>query len=406
MSIFNRNNDSENADSKNGIFGIFRRKNVSDDKKTLLPRPESNPSSADRSEGDDAVSAYTKSNLDVGGKSACMDADMVSACSCRDVENSVRVSEEKRDTESESIAAVSEIVTSTDREDNQPAPSQYTSKDADVSQKTKGDANPIRRFFDLFKSNKQSDGTEKSDGDKENAAPDKGKDDIAEFSTSGAQNATSDVQNENIRKKRNRASADVQALTDEEIARQSLQAAAWNKELKRANRKESALSAVSLIWTLLSTVFAIASTSVYIAKRWVESYLTYVLIAALALYVGIFICFVIVAFKNPRKSKKDAKEYKKLIQVFKSIVNLSYLVLTAIDMAAIALSQIGLLKWLLFVASFLIALVQLIFRIWLLIVGIVKRRLGKMYDVKVTNYVDGKTKRRSVSDIMKERSYK
>ncbi len=359
---------TENAVPKNGILGIFRRISSTDD------------------EAED----MTRSN-DVENAEVLLDAQVDKASETPVEKNSVEATES---------AAVQ--VNASASEDNAKAT-------VGTAAQTNAPAKEGKRRF-LFKPF----GKDKRAG----KVPDEDAVGQPQKADMGAKNPTSGVQNAPVTAK-NAApiSQDAQAAKEreekrkaiEELERQSIKhvadAEVIGKELKHEKRKESTLSVISLIWTLLSTVFAIATTCVYIGRRWVDSVFNYVLIAALALYVGIFIGFVIVAFHNPKKGKRDAKSYKKVIQIFKSFVSLSFLVLTAIDMAALAMSDVGVVRWLMFVISFAVALIQLTLRIWLFIVGLIRRRLSKMYTVKIKNFVDGKLKRRSVADIYKEHSY-
>ena len=176
--------------------------------------------------------------------------------------------------------------------------------------------------------------------------------------------------------------------------------------VEEEGKKISRLQKVSAIWTVLSTAYAIATTCVSIARGWVDHTLTYVLIALLAVYVVFFIVFVALIFKDPKKGKFGLKTYKKLLKIFKIIVNISFLSLTAVSMAGISSSDMSVWQWIVFVASFVVAAVQLGLNVWLLIFKLARRRIAKYYKVKITRFVDGKRRKKNVADTIEEKTYK
>lgn len=378
---------TENAVRKNGILGIFRRISSTDDE------------AEDMTRANDVENAEVLSEAQVDKASETpVEKKSVEATVGDVVQVNAPTSEDNAKAAESAAVQVN-------------APASEGSAEANASNAAQSNApakEGKRRFsFKPFGKDKRE---QKAPEEDAKGQPQK-TDTCAKKPTSGAQNEHATAKNAAP------VSQDAQAAKEREENRRAIEeyerqrikqvadAEVIGKELKREKRKESTLSVLSLIWTLLSTVFAIASTCVYIGRRWVDTTLTYVLIAALALYVGIFIGFIVVAFQNPKQGKRDAKNYKKLISIFKSFVSLSFLVLSAIDMAALAMSDVGLVRWLMFGISFVVALVQLVLRIWLFIVGLIRRRLSKMYTVKIKNFVDGKLKRRSVADIYKEHSY-
>jgi len=60
----------------------------------------------------------------------------------------------------------------------------------------------------------------------------------------------------------------------------------------------------------------------------------------------------------------------------------------------------------LFGATFLVALVQLALKITKFVMKQVRAAVGKKYKVEVQRFVDGKKKRKTVADSVKEHGYK
>jgi len=171
-------------------------------------------------------------------------------------------------------------------------------------------------------------------------------------------------------------------------------------------KKTSKLAIVSAAWTLLSTLYAIVSTCIFIAKGWVNDTFSLVLLIMLIVYIIIFIVLVCLTIRDPKKTKASVALYKKLLSIFKAFANVVFLVLSAVSMAGLAGNSMGLKEWVAFIVTFAVAIVQLGFKVSMLVFKYVRKGLTKHYKVKITRYVDGKKKKKNIVDSLEESTYK
>ncbi len=205
-----------------------------------------------------------------------------------------------------------------------------------------------------------------------------------------------------IKKRKNQTAQegqdDTQVLDiEEKVAKQ---------EIEDGGKHVKKLTIVSTIWSLISTAYAIVSTSMFLKNGWIEHELSYVLIVMLAVFGCIFVGLVALSFKKPEKVKVPVKTYKTLLKIFKSFSNVAFLALSAISMAGIAGGGMSLVKWIMFGATFFVAIVQLSLKIALLVLKTVRRSVAKHYKVKVNTYVNGRKQKQSLLDKLDEKSYK
>lgn len=170
--------------------------------------------------------------------------------------------------------------------------------------------------------------------------------------------------------------------------------------------KMSLLRKLSAIWTLISTAYAIISTCLFISRDWVSSTVSYVLIGILSVYILAFIALIVFVARNPKKGTRAAKYYKTILKIFKTVINIVFLILTAVSMAGMAATDMSAGKWFMFVMSFVVAFVQLGFKIAMLALKIARRWVAKRFKVKIENYKDGKRKKNTMLDSITERQYK
>ena len=171
------------------------------------------------------------------------------------------------------------------------------------------------------------------------------------------------------------------------------------------NKKLTTFQKIDVIWTVMSTLYAIASVCTFVAKKWVDSVYTYALIPMLAVFVGVFITLVVLTFKDPKKLKTNVKTYKKVLAIFKAFVNVFFLALTAVSMVGIATGKPDLVKWIVFGFTFFVALVQLSLKIAKFAMRCAKNSLSKQFKVEMHNFKDGVKKKKTSSDKIKENSY-
>lgn len=171
------------------------------------------------------------------------------------------------------------------------------------------------------------------------------------------------------------------------------------------NKKLTTFQKIDVVWTVISTLYAIASVCTFVAKKWVDSVYTYALIPMLAVFVGVFIALVVLTFKDPKKLKTNVKMYKKVLAIFKAFVNVFFLALTAVSMVGIATGKPDLIKWIVFGFTFFVALVQLSLKIAKFAMRCAKNNLSKKFKVEMHNFKDGVKKKKTSTDKIKENSY-
>ncbi|MDE6060356.1 MAG: hypothetical protein K2G31_02675 [Clostridia bacterium] len=170
--------------------------------------------------------------------------------------------------------------------------------------------------------------------------------------------------------------------------------------------KMSLIRKLSAIWTLVSTAYAIVSTCLFVSRDWVSSTVSYVLIGILSAYILVFIGLIIFVVRNPKKGTRATKYYKTVLKIYKTLINIVFLILTAVSMAGMAATDMSAGKWFMFVMSFIVAFVQLGFKLAMLAFKIARRWVAKRFKVKIENYRDGKKKKNTMMDSITERQYK
>lgn len=192
-----------------------------------------------------------------------------------------------------------------------------------------------------------------------------------------------------------------------EVSENTKTATVENGVSLKEDKKISVISKLSLIWTVISTVYAIFSTCLFIARGWVPNTVSYVLVGVLALYVVVFILLIVLTVRNPKYGKRNVGLYKKLLKIFKAIANIAFLVLTAISLAGMTIVGMqGVMKWILFCASFAVALIQLGLKVVLLAIKIGRMYVASKFKVEIVNFVDGKKQKKNLRAKLQENKYK
>ena len=92
--------------------------------------------------------------------------------------------------------------------------------------------------------------------------------------------------------------------------------------------------------------------------------------------------------------------------MFKIFTTLVFLIATAMSMAGVVDARgTGLFEWIVLGVNMFVAAVQLTLKIWLFILGIVAKRVGKKYTVKVQTYVNGKVKEHKAKSAVMSKFY-
>lgn len=155
----------------------------------------------------------------------------------------------------------------------------------------------------------------------------------------------------------------------------------------------------SFVWTLICVVYTIVSVILFMVNNWIPSRFNSALIALLAVWIVVFIVIVVVSLgtKNEGKGKKALALYKKLIVIFKGLVNIMFLAISAVSMAGIAVQGFdGVVQLLMFVFTFVVAVVQVALKISIMVIKAVYKHRGKKIAVKVVTFVDGKQKENKI----------
>lgn len=193
---------------------------------------------------------------------------------------------------------------------------------------------------------------------------------------------------------------DRSGFSEQQIAEAEAAAAADEK-------RAASLNVLNKIWTLFSTVYVIASTASLLGKHEVHNaVLTIALIVALAVYACAFIGLIAFWASSPQKAENGTKTFKAALKVFKAFVNVMFLVLSAVEMAALAQSGIGFGKWALFSITLAVAILQAAIKAALFFAKINRNVSKRRYRVKVERYVDGKKQKKKLKDKLEERRYK
>ena len=192
---------------------------------------------------------------------------------------------------------------------------------------------------------------------------------------------------------------------DQKYAQEEVQAAQAVVEQEEKDKGMSVVQRLSVVWTIVSTVYAIVSTCTFVAKKWVDSAYAYALIPMLVVLVITFVALVVLTFKDKKKLQTNVKNYKKILGIFKAFVNVFFLAISAVSMAGIATGETSLVKWIVFGVTFFVALMQLVLKITKFVMKQVRKAVGKKFKVEIHKFVDGKKKKKSIADSVTEHDY-
>ena len=205
--------------------------------------------------------------------------------------------------------------------------------------------------------------------------------------------------------KKNSYDIDPASVSPQTAARAQAEEAERAVEVKET-RKQSRLAKASFAWTVISMAYAIISGAVLISGKWILTPYSYIMAGLLAVYVVIFIAVVAFYATDVKKGKKQIKTFKKLFGMFKIFTTLVFLIATAMSMAGVVDARgTGLFEWIVLGVNIFVAAVQLTLKIWLFILGIVAKRVGKKYTVKVQTYVNGKVKEHKAKSAVMSKFY-
>lgn len=196
-------------------------------------------------------------------------------------------------------------------------------------------------------------------------------------------------------------SNNLEGYSQEDVARAK---EAVEREMAGKNKR---LRDFEIAWTIISTIFAIISTSILLSKKWVEGVVSYVILGLLIAYVIGFIVMCAAIYRHPYNTS-GLKVYGKALKIFKALANMAFLVLTLMTMIAIVKENktLNVAQWLIFFGNLIVAVVQLIIKIISLVRFLAMRHTAKNYSVKVMRYVDGEEQKKTHKDIRYEKKFK
>lgn len=176
---------------------------------------------------------------------------------------------------------------------------------------------------------------------------------------------------------------------------------------RESAKKDRRLRRFDIVWTIISTAFSIITTSILLAKNWVDGTVSYVILGLLIAYVVTFVVMCAVVYKHP-ESGASMKAYGKVIKIFKALTNIVFLVLTAITMVGILQSgeDFDFKRGFIFVGNAIIGVVKLVISLVSLVRYISRRYIARNYSVRVTNFIDGEMQKKTAGDRRKEKRYR
>ena len=193
------------------------------------------------------------------------------------------------------------------------------------------------------------------------------------------------------------------SMTAEQVA----VAESVQKEIDKRQKKATVVNKLTAVWTLLSTVYAIASTCLFIAKGWLGDIASIVLVCILAVYVCVFIVLAVMTFRDVKGGTKRVKTFKKTLKIFKASANIILLSIAAVSMVGMSFEGFDVIaKFIAFIVTFVIAAVQLALGVTQLVMKIIRVQISKKFKVEFVKFVDGKKKKKSVLYKLKESRYK
>ncbi len=172
-------------------------------------------------------------------------------------------------------------------------------------------------------------------------------------------------------------------------------------------KRHKRLHALEIAWAIISTIFAIISTAILLAKNWVEGAVSYAILGILIAYIIVFLVLCALVYKKP-DSDLSFKVYGKTIKIFKALASIAFLVLTAMTMAAMVKENkhLDLAQWAIFIGNLLVAVVKLVIKLASLISYLTIRHTSKHYSVQVSRYVDGEEQKKTFADRHEEKKFK
>lgn len=178
-------------------------------------------------------------------------------------------------------------------------------------------------------------------------------------------------------------------------------------ELVSHDKKSSVVTKLSAIWSILTTLYAIVTTGIFIGRGWISHVVSIVLVSILAVYICVFIVLIVFTFKDAKGGAKQVNIYRKTLKIFKAIANIVLLSLTAVSMVGMSLEGINqIAKLIFFIFTFIVGVIQLALKITMFVMKLIRMRIAKAFKVEYYRFVDGRQKKKGVVSKVKESRYK
>lgn len=157
-------------------------------------------------------------------------------------------------------------------------------------------------------------------------------------------------------------------------------------DLKSAKKKSSAFSKLSAIWSVISALYVTVAVAWFIIKNGLDGVVPKVLLGMLAAFVAGYLVVIATSASKNREgmnASKNAKTYKKCLKIFKAVTKVVFVAMSGVLLAGMNLNGLhGALQWVAFIATFAVALFQLVLMIVKMIFKARRRYIKKKYNVK------------------------
>lgn len=157
-------------------------------------------------------------------------------------------------------------------------------------------------------------------------------------------------------------------------------------EEKAAKKKSSTFSKLSAIWSVISALYVTVAVAWFIIKNGLDGVVPKVLLGMLAAFVAGYITVVAISASKNRENlnaSKNAKTYKKCLKIFKAVTKVVFVAMSGVLLAGMNLNGLhGALQWVAFIATFVVALFQLVLMIVKMIFKARRKHIKEKYNVK------------------------
>lgn len=156
-------------------------------------------------------------------------------------------------------------------------------------------------------------------------------------------------------------------------------------DLKSAKKKSSAFSKLSAIWSVISALYVTVAVAWFIIKNGLDGTVPKVLLGMLVAFVVGYVTVVAISASKNREgmnASKNAKTYKKCLKIFKAVTKVVFVAMSGVLLAGMNLNGLhGALQWIVFIATFVVALFQLVLMIVKMIFKARRKHIKEKYNI-------------------------